>query len=69
VLANYQKGCDGCYFCNLVQKFGQFGRLNTTFVTLIPKEGAEEVKDFRPISLVHSIAKLVTKLMSNRLSQ
>jgi hypothetical protein len=28
------------------RKFGQFGRLNTTFVTLIPKEGAEEVKDF-----------------------
>ena len=52
------------------RKFQQFGRLNTAFVTLIPKkEGAEEVKDFRPISLVHSIAKLVTKLMANRLSQ
>jgi hypothetical protein len=52
------------------RKFRQFGRLNTAFVTLIPKkEGAEEVKDFRPISLVHNIAKLVTKLMANRLSQ
>jgi hypothetical protein len=52
------------------RKFGQFGRLNTAYVTLIPKkEGAKEVKDFRLISLVHSIAKLVTKLMANRLSQ
>jgi hypothetical protein len=52
------------------RKFQQFERLNTAFVTLIPKkEGAEEVKDFRPISLVHNIAKLVTKLMANRLSQ
>lgn len=40
-------------------KFAHFDTINTTLVTLIPKrEGAEEVKDFRPISLVHSMAKL-----------
>jgi hypothetical protein len=29
--------------------------------------GADQVKDFRPISLVHSMAKLVTKILANRL--
>ncbi|KAM0881175.1 hypothetical protein ACQ4PT_033121 [Festuca glaucescens] len=40
-------------------------RLNSAFITLIPKrEGAADLKDFRPISLVHSFAKLITKVMS-----
>ncbi|KAM0887262.1 hypothetical protein ACQ4PT_029162 [Festuca glaucescens] len=44
-------------------------RLNTAFVTLIPKkEGASELTDFRPISLVHSFAKLITKIMALRLA-
>lgn len=43
--------------------------LNSAFMVLIPKkEDAVEVKDFRPISLVHSFAKLVTKIMANRLA-
>ena len=43
--------------------------LNSAFITLIPKKAdALEVKDYRPISLVHSFAKLVTKLMANRLA-
>jgi hypothetical protein len=46
-----------------------FGRLNTAFITLLPKKTeAVEVKDFRPISLIHSFAKLVTKMMANRLA-
>jgi hypothetical protein len=46
-----------------------FSALNTTFITLLPKkEVAEQPKDFRPISLVHSLAKLVTKIMANRLA-
>ena len=37
---------------------------------MIPKvEGADQVKDFRPISLVHSFAKLVTKVLANRLAK
>jgi hypothetical protein len=31
-------------------------------------EGVDTVKDFRPISLIHSFAKLVSKLMTNRLA-
>jgi hypothetical protein len=45
-----------------------FGRLNKALITLIPKkQEAQEVGDFRPISLVHSFAKLFTKLLANRL--
>jgi hypothetical protein len=41
----------------------------SAYITLIPKvEGTDQVKDFRPISLVHSFAKLVTKLLANRLA-
>jgi hypothetical protein len=45
----------------------KFRLLNTA--TLLPKKvDAVEVKDFRPISLIHSFAKLVTKLLANRLA-
>jgi len=41
--------------------------LNSTYLTLIPKKmEALEAKDYRPISLVHSFAKLVTKMLANR---
>lgn len=51
------------------RKFANFGVLNTAYITLLPKvESAEQPKDFWPISLVHSFAKLVTKLLANRLA-
>jgi hypothetical protein len=43
--------------------------LDAAYITLIPKkDGAMLAKDFRPISLVHSIAKLLTKILANRLA-
>ena len=52
------------------RKFDNFGRLNSAYITMIPKnDGAEMVKDFRPISLVHSFAKLITKILANRLAK
>jgi hypothetical protein len=43
------------------RKFVNFKVLNAAFITLLPKvDSAEQPKDFRPISLVHSFAKLVT---------
>jgi hypothetical protein len=43
--------------------------LNTAYITLLPKKvEAEESKDFRPINLVHSFAKLLTKILANRLA-
>jgi hypothetical protein len=43
--------------------------LNQALMMLIPKkENAVRVSDFRPISLIHSFAKLVSKLLANRLA-
>jgi hypothetical protein len=49
--------------------YGSFVKsLNATFVTLIPKKaGAKEVKDFRPISLLGSLYKILAKVLANRL--
>jgi hypothetical protein len=46
------------------------GLLNAAYIMLIPKKvDAKLAKDFRPISLVHSFAKLViTKILANRLA-
>ena len=43
--------------------------LNATFICLIPKKPrAIEWKDFRPISLVGSVYKIIAKVLANRLS-
>ena len=42
--------------------------LNTANIVLIPKrEGAASISDYRPISLIHGVAKIVTKIMALRL--
>ena len=42
--------------------------LNATFLALIPKKvGAVEVKDFRPISVVSGMYKILAKILANRL--
>nr|GEY36354.1 RNA-directed DNA polymerase, eukaryota, reverse transcriptase zinc-binding domain protein [Tanacetum cinerariifolium] len=41
---------------------------NSSFITLIPKvSNANMVKDFRPISLIGSVYKIVAKILANRL--
>jgi len=43
--------------------------INSALLTLLPKKNnATVVKDFRPISLIHSFANLITKLLANRLA-
>uniref|UniRef100_A0A2N9GAG5 Reverse transcriptase domain-containing protein n=1 Tax=Fagus sylvatica TaxID=28930 RepID=A0A2N9GAG5_FAGSY len=48
---------------------GQFEKsLNATFIALIPKKpNVVNIKDFRPISLIGSIYKLLAKVLANRL--
>ena len=48
---------------------GQFEKsLNATFIALIPKKAATvEIKDFRPISLVGEVYKILAKVLASRL--
>ena len=44
--------------------------LNATFIALIPKKNdASNIRDFRPISLVGSLYKILSKVLANRLNQ
>jgi hypothetical protein len=44
--------------------------INATFLALIPKKaGATDLKDFRPISLVSGLYKIIAKVLANRLSK
>ena len=56
--------------CQEFHEYCQFERsLNATFVALIPKKpGADEITDFRPISLVGGMYKILAKILANRLS-
>jgi hypothetical protein len=46
-----------------------FECLNNALITLLPKKaGAIDLLDFRTISLVHSFARLLTKIMARRLA-
>ena len=51
------------------RKFANFELLNPAFITLLPKkEDASNMNDYRPISLMHSFAKLIIKFLANRLA-
>ena len=50
---------------------GKFVRsLNSTFLVLVPKKGgAEDLRDYRPISLVGGLYKILAKVLVNRLKK
>lgn len=44
--------------------------LKSTFVALIPKKGSmEDLKEFKPISLVDNQYKILAKVLANRLKK
>lgn len=46
-----------------------FHLLNQAMITLVPKKlAAQEARDFHPISLLHSFAKLFSKILARRLA-
>ena len=57
-------------FFGEVHEYGKFKRsLNATFISLIPKKmNVVNIQDFRPISLIVSIYKLLAKVLANRLA-
>jgi len=48
---------------------GKFEKIfNSTFVSLVPKKASVvDIKDFRPISLVGGVYKIISKVLANRL--
>jgi hypothetical protein len=69
LLVNYKVRHYECSFAIGSRKFRNRESLNIPYITLLPKrDEARNVKDFRPISLVHSFAKLITKILANRLA-
>ena len=58
----------GIEIVRFVQKFFEFGSfsvdINRTWVALIPKvDGAEALKEFRPISMVGCLYKIIAKIL------
>ena len=55
-------------FFNEVYEYCKFEwSLNASFITLIPKKiNAVNIKDFRPISLIGCVYKLLAKVLANR---
>jgi hypothetical protein len=60
-------------FINAVHQFFSLNQqglymLNQAFIVLVPKKSCPlTAADFRPISLTHSFAKIITKVLANRL--
>jgi mannosylglycoprotein endo-beta-mannosidase len=43
--------------------------VNSANIVLLPKkEGAEEINDYRPISAIHAIAKIIAKMIASRIA-
>lgn len=74
---NFLKSCWDVVKSDLMLVFNEFHErgninmsMNSTFIALIPKkEGLLAPKDFRPISLINSVYKIILKVLSQRIRQ
>ena len=56
------------FFAQLYQNQVDLSSINLAHISLLPKkETPLELKDFRPISIVHNVPKLASKVLSRRL--
>lgn len=62
---------------DFMKAIGQFSKedfrglhcINTSLMSLLPKiDGAEELRNFRPICLIHGASQIVVKVLANRLA-
>jgi hypothetical protein len=62
---DFYKMCDDFYSNQLCLQ-----SINGSYITLIPKkDDSQKVSDFRPISLLNTSVKIITKLLANRLQR
>ena len=62
---NRSPGPDGFFFREFHENTAELPGINSATIVLLPKKEAEmDIRDFRPISLVHSIPKLATKVLA-----
>lgn len=63
MLENFEAGHHGAFHnFHALEMFEK--SFNATYITLIPKKtGAKELKDFKPISLIRSFYKLISKVL------
>ena len=76
--ARFYVACWSVIKDDMMEAFGSLQRLdfrgltsiNQAFITLLPKTAAAmEIREFRPISLIHSFPKLVAKVLAIRLAE
>ena len=59
-----------CFFKEIFERETLTKSLNSTFMVLIPKKiGANDLKNFRPISLMGSLYKILISVLANRLKK
>lgn len=65
ISADFHKNCQDFYKGNI-----SLQSVNSSRITLVPKNNSPEgVNDFRPISLLNSCLKLLTRILADRLQQ